>query len=48
MANSKVLYISQEITPYLPATPMSVNGQKIPQGIQEKGGNSPFWHEYHY
>ena len=37
MANSKVLYISQEITPYLPATPMSVNGQKIPQGIQEKG-----------
>ena len=37
MANSKVLYISQEITPYLPETPMSINGQKIPQGIQEKG-----------
>ena len=37
MANSKVLYISQEITPYLPATPMSLVGQKLPQGIQEKG-----------
>lgn len=37
MATNKVLYISQEITPYLPKTPMSVLGQKIPQGIQEKG-----------
>lgn len=37
MANRKVLYISQEISPYLPATPMSVIGHKLPQGIQEKG-----------
>lgn len=35
MNNNKVLYISQEITPYLPATEMAVLGQKIPQGIQE-------------
>lgn len=37
MANSKVLYISQEITPYLPTTPMSLKGKQLPQGIQEKG-----------
>ena len=35
MNNNKVLYISQEITPYLPAAEMAVLGQKIPQGIQE-------------
>lgn len=35
MSNNKVLYISQEITPYLPSSPMAVLGQKIPQGIQE-------------
>lgn len=35
MSNNKVLYISQEITPYLPASEMAVLGQKIPQGIQE-------------
>lgn len=35
MNNNKVLYISQEITPYLPASEMAVLGQKIPQGIQE-------------
>lgn len=34
---NKVLYISQEITPYLPKSPMSELGQKLPQGIQEKG-----------
>ncbi len=34
---NKVLYISQEITPYLPETPMSILGQKLPQSIQEKG-----------
>ena len=34
---NKVLYISQEITPYLDATPMSELSQKLPQGIQEKG-----------
>ena len=35
MNNNKVLYISQEIIPYLPSTEMAVLGQKIPQGIQE-------------
>ncbi|WP_304630892.1 glycogen/starch synthase, partial [uncultured Muribaculum sp.] len=34
---NKVLYISQEITPYLPSTPMSEISQKLPQGIQERG-----------
>lgn len=34
---NKVLYISQEITPYLPESPMSTLSQKLPQGIQEKG-----------
>lgn len=37
MANNKVLYISQEITPYLPKSAMATLGQKLPQGIQEKG-----------
>lgn len=37
MDTNKVLYISQEITPYLPDTPMAVLSQKLPQGIQEKG-----------
>ena len=34
---NKVLYISQEITPYLPENPMSALGQELPQGIQELG-----------
>lgn len=34
---TKVLFISQEITPYLPETPMSKKGRFLPQGIQEKG-----------
>jgi starch synthase len=33
----KVLYISQEITPYLPETQFSTFGRMIPQGIQERG-----------
>lgn len=37
MENKKVLFISQEITPYLPETEMSVIGRHLPQGIQEKG-----------
>ncbi len=37
MDTNKVLYISQEITPYLPDSPMAVLSQKLPQGIQEKG-----------
>lgn len=33
----KVLYISQEIHPYLNESPLSVFGRNLPQGIQEKG-----------
>ncbi|MGQ1891755.1 glycogen/starch synthase [Thermophagus sp. OGC60D27] len=37
MENNKVLFISQEITPYLPENSMSVLCRKLPQGIQERG-----------
>ncbi len=37
MEKTKVLFISQEITPYLPETEMSKIGRYLPQGIQEKG-----------
>lgn len=37
MENTKVLFISQEITPYLPESKMSLIGRHLPQGIQEKG-----------
>lgn len=37
MENTKVLFISQEITPYLPESEMSIIGRNLPQGIQEKG-----------
>jgi starch synthase len=37
MENNKVLFISQEITPYLPETSMSTLCRNLPQGIQEKG-----------
>ncbi|MBE0655981.1 MAG: glycogen/starch synthase [Bacteroidales bacterium] len=37
MENKKVLFISQEITPYLPESEMSLVGRYLPQGIQEKG-----------
>lgn len=37
MSSKKVLYISQEITPYLPETPTSINCRYLPQAIQEKG-----------
>lgn len=33
MESKKVLFISQEVAPYLPDTPMSVLGRDIPQGI---------------
>ena len=33
----KVLFIHQEITPYLKETPMSLIGRYLPQGIQENG-----------
>lgn len=37
MESTKVLYISQEITPYLPETEMSLIARNLPQGIQERG-----------
>ncbi len=36
MEKSKVLFISQEITPYLPENDMSTIGRYLPQGIQER------------
>jgi starch synthase len=33
----RVLFVSQNITPYLPETPMSLVGRNLPQGIQERG-----------
>lgn len=37
MAKKKILFISQEIMPYLPESEMSHIGRFLPQGIQEKG-----------
>jgi starch synthase len=37
MESIKVLFVSQEITPYLPETEMSVIARNLPQKIQEKG-----------
>ena len=37
MENKKVLFVSQEITPYLPENEMSRIGRNLPQRIQEKG-----------
>lgn len=37
MESRKVLFISQEITPYLSETQLSKIGRFLPQGIQEKG-----------
>ena len=37
MESTKVLFISQEITPYLPETEISKIARYLPQGIQEKG-----------
>jgi len=37
MESVKVLFISQEITPFLPETEMSTISRFLPQGIQEKG-----------
>ncbi|MGN0048478.1 MAG: glycogen/starch synthase [Bacteroides sp.] len=34
---NKVLFITQEITPYLPETEMSLAGRNLPQAIQERG-----------
>jgi starch synthase len=37
MEKKKVLFISSEITPYLPDTEMSRKSRYLPQGIQERG-----------
>jgi len=38
MANKeRVLFVSQEITPYLPESHMGMIGRHLPQGIQERG-----------
>ena len=37
MSKQKILYISQEITPYLPKDSLSDLGQQLPQAIQEYG-----------
>ncbi|WP_372642489.1 glycogen/starch synthase [Ancylomarina sp.] len=37
MEKTKVLFVSQEIMPYLPESEMSKVGRYLPQGIQEKG-----------
>lgn len=34
---ARVLFVSQEVTPYLDETPMGIIGRKLPQGIQERG-----------
>ncbi|NDV78170.1 glycogen/starch synthase [Dysgonomonas sp. 511] len=37
MSTKKILYITQEITPYLPESPIATNCRYLPQAIQEKG-----------
>ena len=37
MVKKKVLFINQEITPYVPASEMSALGRNLPQKIQENG-----------
>ncbi len=37
MEKKKILYVSQEITPYLPESEMSEIARYLPQGIQERG-----------
>lgn len=37
MESKRILYISQEITPYLPENEMSEISRFLPQGVQEKG-----------
>lgn len=37
MEKTKVLYVSQEITPYLEASEISTASRMLPQGMQEKG-----------
>ena len=35
--SKKILFINQEITPYVPETEMSLMGNKLPQHVQESG-----------
>jgi starch synthase len=37
MAKKKILFINQEITPYVPDSDMSLMGKALPQAMQEKG-----------
>ena len=37
MAKKKILFINQEIAPYVPDTNMSVMGRELPRAMQEKG-----------
>ncbi|MCL1822108.1 MAG: glycogen/starch synthase [Prolixibacteraceae bacterium] len=37
MESKRILFISQEITPYLPETPMAEISRYLPQGVQERG-----------
>ena len=37
MERKKILFVSQEITPYLPESEMSNIGRNLPQGIQDRG-----------
>lgn len=37
MSTKKILYITQEITPYLSESPIATNCRYLPQAIQEKG-----------
>ena len=36
MAKKKILFINQEISPYVPDTNMSVLGREIPRALQER------------
>lgn len=42
MKKAKVLFISQEITPFLEVTEVSNIARFLPQGVQEKGRNPDF------
>ena len=37
MEKKKVLFVFEEITPYLPESEKSIIGRYLPQGIQERG-----------
>ena len=37
MIKKKVLFINQEITPYVPESEMSVMGRQLPQKMQDNG-----------